>query len=90
MKQLNENWFSITLIAVIFGLLGFLIGENHNKTPLMPHKMHKKMPHKMHKKKIDGKQKMKWIEENGNVQIKIDTLDKNGKKNIEVIVIKKD
>jgi hypothetical protein len=82
MKQLNENWFSITLIAVIFGLLGFLIGENHNKTPLMPHKMHKK--------KIDGKQKMMWIKENGNVQIKIDTLDKNGKKNIEVIVIKKD
>ena len=42
MKQLNENWFSITLIAVIFGLIGFLIGENHNKTPLMPHKMYKK------------------------------------------------
>ena len=82
MKQLNENWFSITLIAVIFGLIGFLIGENHNKIPLMPHEMHIKKKY--------GKKKMMWIEENGNVQIKIDTLDKNGKKNIEVTVIKKD
>jgi hypothetical protein len=27
MKSLNENWFAFTLIAVIFGLLGFLLGR---------------------------------------------------------------
>ena len=27
MKTLNENWFAFTLIAVIFGLLGFLLGR---------------------------------------------------------------
>lgn len=27
MKSLNENWFAFTLIAVIFGILGFLLGR---------------------------------------------------------------
>ncbi len=27
MKTLNENWFAFTLIAVIFGILGFLLGR---------------------------------------------------------------
>ncbi|MEY2963319.1 MAG: hypothetical protein RL754_580 [Bacteroidota bacterium] len=27
MKTLNENWFAFTLIAVIFGLIGFLLGR---------------------------------------------------------------
>jgi hypothetical protein len=31
METLNKNWFTITLVAVIFGLLGFLIGKQGNK-----------------------------------------------------------
>ena len=31
MKSLNENWFAITLVAVIFGLLGYLIGKTSGK-----------------------------------------------------------
>jgi hypothetical protein len=27
MDSLNKNWFAITLIAVIFGIFGFLIGN---------------------------------------------------------------
>ena len=33
MKSLNENWFAFTLVAVIFGILGFLLGKQggHSK-----------------------------------------------------------
>ena len=31
MKSLNENWFPITLITVVFGLIGYLIGTNSSK-----------------------------------------------------------
>jgi len=27
MDSLNKNWFAITLIAVVFGIFGFLIGN---------------------------------------------------------------
>ena len=38
MKTLNENWFTITLFSVIFGILGFLIGRStgHNGPKGMP------------------------------------------------------
>lgn len=41
MKSLNENWFAFTLIAVIFGILGFLLGRTtgHNGPQGMPHMM---------------------------------------------------
>ena len=39
MKQLNENWFGITLLAVVFGLLGFLLGKQQNKLPIKQGKM---------------------------------------------------
>lgn len=31
MKTLNKNWFAFTLIAVIFGILGFLLGKTCQK-----------------------------------------------------------
>ena len=43
METLNKNWFAFTLIAVIFGAIGFLLG-NQNKShncPMM--KKHHKM-----------------------------------------------
>lgn len=30
METLNKNWFAFTLIAVIFGVLGFLVGRQGN------------------------------------------------------------
>jgi|GEM_PF-238046 len=41
MKSLNENWFAFTLIAVIFGILGFLLGRTtgHHEPKGMPHMM---------------------------------------------------
>ena len=39
MKQLNENWFGITLLAVVFGLLGFLLGKQQNNLPIKQGKM---------------------------------------------------
>ena len=38
MENLNKNWFLITLTAVIFGLLGFLLGrqeKHHSTCPMM-------------------------------------------------------
>ena len=41
MKTLNENWFAFTLTAVIFGILGFLLGRTtgHHGPKGMPHMM---------------------------------------------------
>jgi hypothetical protein len=41
MKSLNENWFAFTLIAVIFGILGFLLGRTtgHHGPKGLPHMM---------------------------------------------------
>ncbi len=30
METLNKNWFAFTLVAVIFGLLGYLLGQQSN------------------------------------------------------------
>ena len=39
MESLNKNWFAFTLVAVIFGLLGYLLGQQGHKNCPM-HKMH--------------------------------------------------
>ncbi len=30
METLNKNWFATTLTAVVFGILGFLLGKQSN------------------------------------------------------------
>jgi len=74
METLNKNWFAFTLIAVIFGLLGFLIGKQGHKRacPMMngPHQMMcMQEPVKMGKghamfmmKDLEG-EGMEWIED---------------------------
>ena len=37
MKTLNENWFAFSLIAVIFGLLGFLLGRSSGHSAVGHH-----------------------------------------------------
>ena len=75
MEALNKIWFAITITAVVFGLLGFILGRQCNKQqcPMMngPHKMMfmKGGPHKMMEgesmfmlKTEDGKE-IEWIED---------------------------
>ena len=31
MESLNKNWFGFTLVAVIFGILGYLLGQQGHK-----------------------------------------------------------
>ncbi len=39
MESLNKNWFGFTLVAVIFGILGYLLGQQGHKNCPM-HNMH--------------------------------------------------
>ena len=95
MKSLNENWFAITLVAVIFGLLGFLIGKTSGK-----HHQDKNL-HKVFMKDLKGENAFIWksdmveFPDNINVDsiikgidIKIDTSSIKGKKSIKVQVFK--
>ena len=57
MDSLNKNWFAITLIAVVFGIFGFLIGNQggvEHSCPMMDEN-HKMMSehHKMMEDKED-------------------------------------
>ena len=80
METLNKNWFAFTLIAVIFGLLGFILGKqgagsHHQSCPAMP---------MMLMKHLDGVD-MK------DMDVAIDTEPgENGEKRIKVKVIKKE
>jgi hypothetical protein len=87
MKTLNDNWFVITLIAVVFGLLGYLLGAQNNsnscpvmrKCPMMQHKN----PHKMmmwHDRAVSIHEK--------DIQVEIDSFVKDGEKQIKVMVKK--
>ena len=35
MESLNKNWFAITLTAVVFGILGFLLGRQGKQQHMM-------------------------------------------------------
>jgi hypothetical protein len=45
MKSLNENWFAFTLIAIIFGILGFLLGRTSGPAAMGPHPFIKEKGH---------------------------------------------
>ena len=38
METLNKNWFAFTLIAIVFGLLGYLLGQQSSVCPM--HNIH--------------------------------------------------
>ncbi len=82
METLNKNWFGITLLAVVFGLLGFLLGKQQNHPPMKQGKM------KM--KKMGGKmmeRQMMMLDQDSNVEVDIDTID--GQRQVKVRVVKK-
>jgi len=96
MDTLNKNWFLITLVAVVFGLIGFLIGKQSN---LNDHRgffidsHHYNIKDRMKKRKIlmlkdlDGD--INWIDEDiENIEIEKEDGE-NGEKKVKVTVKKK-
>ncbi len=77
MKTLNENWFTITLFSVIFGILGFLIGRStgHHEPKGMPHMM---MGHGVMDKAM-------FISDDGEIHDLMGDIDMDVVENIEVI-----
>ena len=91
METLNKNWFAFTLVAVIFGTIGFLLG-NQNKShncPMM--KKHHKMM--FMDSKIKAGESMFMLKDLNDGEIEwIEDIDitkeegKNGQKKIQVKV----
>ena len=104
MKTLNENWFAFTLTAVIFGILGFLLGRTtgHHGPKGMPHMMMGE-GHVMKKAMFiseDGDVDMDVMEnmdievikgDDGEITVNIDSVGTEGAEaKVRVIKIKKD
>ena len=102
MKTLNENWFAFTLIAVIFGILGFLLGRTtgHHGPKGMPHMMMGE-GHVMKKAMfisddgevhdLMGDIEMDVIGDDGEITVTIDSVGTEGAEaKVRVIKIKKD
>lgn len=91
MKSLNKNWFLITMTAVVFGLLGYLLGnQNSQKRPRMM-----EGPRGLHMEHMKGSDMIMFesdgammLGEDGNIDIEIDTLLSGGEQRIKVIVKK--
>ena len=91
MKSLNKNWFLVTITAIVFGLLGYLLGvQNSNQSRRMIN-----VPGGLHMEHMKGSDIMMFesdggivMGEDGNIEIKIDTLLSGGKQEIKVIVKK--
>jgi len=86
MKSLNENWFSITLIAVIFGSIGYLVGSNSSEhhCPMMGDMDN----HKIYMKKMHGMDSFSWSSEDGDIEIDIDSIVEANGKEVKVMVKK--
>ena len=92
MKSLNENWFPITLIAVVFALIGYLIGSNSSKhhCPMMGNMDNHKIFMKTH-----GTDSFSWssddnifFSEEGDIEIDIDSIVESKGKKVKVMVKK--
>lgn len=71
MENFNKNWLIILLVAVIFGILGFLLGRvtGHNHARMMC-------------RQECGKEKINLeveVDENDGAEVKTDTIMKDGK-----------
>lgn len=98
MKSLNENWFVVTLIAVIFGVLGYLLGSRTTHQSCKMHggdnPMHMEI-HKKHTMGSEGENVFIWKSDEGEelklgehsaVEIVVDTTAAGGEKKIRVMV----
>jgi hypothetical protein len=85
METLNKNWFAVTLLAIVFFLLGFLIGKQSMSHPKMQ-KIEKISWEAAHSIGNKGDNKLMFISEDGNIII--DTLIHKGNKEVKVRVTK--
>ena len=99
METLNKNWFAFTLIAIVFGLLGYLLGQQSRVCPM--HNIHmqgKDMETIMMKKgigEVDGNYIWMMDEvlstDDMNIEVYRDTTEKNGEVRVQVKkIIKKE
>ena len=99
METLNKNWFAFTLIAIVFGLLGYLLGKQNSVCPM--HNIHmqgKDMETIMMKKgigEVDGNYIWMMDEvlstDDMNIEVYRDTTEKNGEVRVQVKkIIKKE
>ena len=98
MKSLNENWFVVTLIAAIFGVLGYLLGSRNTNHSCKMHEGDSPMHMEIHKKHMmgaDGENVFIWKSDEGEVsklseqsavKIFVDSTAADGEKKIRVMV----
>lgn len=55
METLNKNWFAFTLCAVVFGILGYLLGQQN------AHNTHRQHSGSM----MSGEHEMIWMDKEG-------------------------
>jgi hypothetical protein len=96
METLNKNWFTITLVAIIFGLLGFVIvrqGEARHRSLPMIHstngmiKGDMKDMHMYMMKDLAGD--VEWDQEDIKI-LREEEDGEDGEKRIKIIVKKKE
>ena len=99
METLNKNWFAFTLVAIVFGLLGYLLGQQNNSSPLSNiHMQGKKKGAVMMKKYVDkGDGNYMWMIDEKlsiddmNIEVYRDTTEENGEIRVQVKkIIKKE
>ncbi len=99
METLNKNWFAFTLVAIVFGLLGYLLGQQNNSSPLNNiHMQGKKKGAVIMKKYVDkGDGNYMWMideklsTDDMNIEVYRDTTEENGEIRVQVKkIIKKE
>ena len=92
METLNKNWFAFTLVAIVFGLLGYLLGQQNNSSPLNNiHMQGKKKGAVIMKKYVDkGDGNYMWMideklsTDDMNIEVYRDTTEENGEIRVQV------
>ena len=85
METLNKNWFAFTLVAVIFGSIGYLL----DKMNFMMNKHHKMMILDDKMKSSKSMFMLKDLDLNdGDIEIDIDSIVESDSKKVKVMVKK--
>ena len=89
METLNKNWFAFTLVAVIFGSIGYLLGKQSKMNCPMMNKHHKMMILDDKMKSSKSMFMLKDLDLNdGDIEIDIDSIVESDGKKVKVMVKK--